>query len=105
VPRGCRFQGARRAPNAPLPSLFLVTLIRSTKSQEIFKLNNLNDIIVKVELHRAQTGFKQCYSFQKLAISVPIASYHLGVCGGHMHKEYPDKKKEENVLQAPEVDL
>jgi hypothetical protein len=49
----------RRAPKGqsrvePLP-LFLVSLTRNTKSQEIFKLNILNYIIIKVELYRAQT--------------------------------------------------
>jgi hypothetical protein len=44
---------SRRAPNGQtymenLP-LFLVTLTRNVKSQEIFKLNSLNHIIIKVE--------------------------------------------------------
>jgi hypothetical protein len=43
----------------PLP-LFLVTLTRTIKSQEIFKLNIFNRIIIKVELYRAQTGLTQC---------------------------------------------
>jgi hypothetical protein len=47
----------------PLP-LFLVTLTRSIKSQEIFKLNSLNHIIIKVQLYRAQTGLEQCYNCQ-----------------------------------------
>jgi hypothetical protein len=47
----------RRAPNGQthletLP-LYLVTLIRNAKSQEIFKMNNLNHIIIKVESYRA----------------------------------------------------
>jgi hypothetical protein len=53
----------RRAPNGQtymetLP-LLLVTLTRKVKSQEIFKLNNLNHIINKVESYRAQSGLTQ----------------------------------------------
>jgi hypothetical protein len=36
--------------------LFHVTLTRNIKSQEIFTLNSLKNIIIKVELHRTQTG-------------------------------------------------
>jgi hypothetical protein len=47
----------RRSPNRQtyvenLP-LFLVTLTRNVKSQEIFKLNSLKQIIIKVESYRA----------------------------------------------------
>jgi hypothetical protein len=45
--------GNRKAPNgqtqAKALSLFLVTLRRNMKSQEIFKLNTLDNIIIKVE--------------------------------------------------------
>jgi hypothetical protein len=44
----------------PLP-LFLVTLTKNIKPQEIFKLNSLDHIIMKVELYRDQTGLAQCY--------------------------------------------
>jgi hypothetical protein len=44
--------------------LFLVTLIRNAKSEEIFKLNSLNHVIIMVESYRAQTGLTQCYSCQ-----------------------------------------
>jgi hypothetical protein len=59
---------SRRTPNGQthvetLP-LFLVTLTRKAKSQDIFKLNCLNHIIMKIELCRAQTGLAQCYSCQ-----------------------------------------
>jgi hypothetical protein len=59
---------SRRAGNGQthvesLP-LFLVSLTRKLKSQEIFKLNILNHIIIKMEPYRAQTGLKQCYSCQ-----------------------------------------
>jgi hypothetical protein len=50
----------RREPNeqtyAETLPLFLVILIRKAKSQEIFKLNSLNHIIIKVESYRAQIG-------------------------------------------------
>jgi hypothetical protein len=57
---------SRRAPHGQadvetLP-LFLVTLTRNLKSQEIFKLNSLKHIIVKVEPFRSQTDLTQCYN-------------------------------------------
>jgi hypothetical protein len=48
--------------------LFLVTLTRNAKSQEIFKLNSLNHIIIKVESYRAQTGLTQCPTAKTLAM-------------------------------------
>jgi hypothetical protein len=36
--------------------LFLVTLPRTTKSQEIFRLQNLCHIAIKVEVYRAPNG-------------------------------------------------
>jgi hypothetical protein len=45
-------------------SLFLVAWTRNIKSQEIFKLNFLNFIIIKVELCRDQTGLMQFYNCQ-----------------------------------------
>jgi hypothetical protein len=58
----------RRAPNGQtcvetLPLIF-VTLTRNVKSQEIFQLNGLSNIIVKVESYRAQTGLTQYYNCQ-----------------------------------------
>jgi hypothetical protein len=44
--------------------LFLTTLTRTIKSKEIFKLNSLNHIIIKVELYRGPIGLMQCYSCQ-----------------------------------------
>jgi hypothetical protein len=46
---------------ANLP-LFLVTLPRGEKSQEIFKLTSLSHVIIKVGAYRAQTGLTQCYN-------------------------------------------
>jgi hypothetical protein len=45
----------------PLP-LFLVTLTRNVKSQQIHNLNSLNYIIIKVELYRAQPDFTHCHN-------------------------------------------
>jgi hypothetical protein len=44
--------------------LFPVTLTRNTKFQQIYKLNSLNHIVIKVEFYRAQIGLMQCYSCQ-----------------------------------------
>jgi hypothetical protein len=45
--------------NVNLP-LFLITLPRTPKSQDIFKLTSLCYIAVKVEVYKAQTGLTQC---------------------------------------------
>jgi hypothetical protein len=88
----------RRAPNKEplletLP-LFLVTLIRNAKSQEIFKLNSLNHII-KVESYRVQTGLTQCYSCQNFGhvwanCKQPPRCLWCG--GGHLHRECPKRR-------------
>jgi hypothetical protein len=56
------------APNGQihveLITLFLVTLTRNIKFHEIFMLNSLSHIIIKIELYRAQTGLTQCYNRQ-----------------------------------------
>jgi hypothetical protein len=45
--------------------LFLVTLPRTTKSQELFKLSNLCHVAIKVEAYRSQNPLTQCYNCQK----------------------------------------
>jgi hypothetical protein len=61
--------------------LFLVTLRRNVKSQEIVKLNKLNYIIIEVESYRIQTGLGQCYNSKTLAMAEPTVSFPLDVCG------------------------
>jgi hypothetical protein len=46
-------------------SLFLITLPRTAKSQEILNLRNLCHISIKVEAYRAQTGLTQCHNCQQ----------------------------------------
>jgi hypothetical protein len=50
--------------SANLP-LFLITLPRSEKSQEIFRLPSLCHIAIKEEAYRAQYGFTQCHNCQQ----------------------------------------
>jgi hypothetical protein len=45
--------------------LFLITLPRTAKSQDIFKLPSLCHISIKVEAYRAQTGLTQCHNCQQ----------------------------------------
>jgi hypothetical protein len=61
--------------------VFLVTLTRKVNSQEIFKLNSLNHIIIKVESYRTQTDLMQCYNCQTLVMSWQTASNPFDVCG------------------------
>jgi hypothetical protein len=55
-------EGGSHSINLPL---FLVTLTRSSKSQEIFKLNSLCHIMIRVEAYRAQNGLTQCFNCQQ----------------------------------------
>jgi hypothetical protein len=93
----------RRAPKRQthletLP-LFLVTLIRNAKSQEIFKLNSLHHIIIKVESYRAQTGLTQCYNCRNFGHvwtnCKPPRCLWCG--GGHLHRECPEKTNTEST--------
>jgi hypothetical protein len=54
----CRSQGSS---STSLP-LFLITLSRSEKSQEIYKLTILCYIAIKVELYKSQSGLTQCHN-------------------------------------------
>jgi hypothetical protein len=76
------------------PPLFLVTLIRKVKSQEIFNLNSLNNIILEVESYRAQTGLTQCYNCQNSGhvwANCKLPPLCLCFSGGHLHRECPEK--------------
>jgi len=84
-------------PNLPL---FLVTLPRSDKSQEIFQLASLCHVIVKVEAYRAQTGLTQCHNCQQFGhvwanCKQPPKCVWCG--GGHLHKECPEKENRDST--------
>jgi hypothetical protein len=70
-------QGGLQTFNIPL---LLVTHSWNEKTLEIFKLTDLNHIIIKVEAYSAQGGLMQCYNCQSLATSGPTASNLLAVC-------------------------
>jgi hypothetical protein len=94
----------RTAPNRQthvesLP-LFLVTLTRNIKSQEIFKTNSLNHIFIKTELYRAQTGLTQGYNCQSLGHALANCKQpprRLWCNGGHLHMECPEKTNIESM--------
>jgi hypothetical protein len=86
--------------NINLP-LFLITLPRTPKSQDIFKIRSICYIAVKVEAYRAQTGLTQCYNCQKFGhvwanCKQPPRCMWCG--GGHLHKDCPEKG---NVASKP----
>jgi len=77
--------------------LFLVTLPRNDKAQEIFQLSSLNHVIIKVEAYRAQTGLTQCYNCQQFGhiwVNCKQPPKCVWCGGGHLHKECPEKEKE-----------
>jgi hypothetical protein len=94
----------RRAPNGQthvetLP-LYLVTLTRNLKSQEIFKLNSLHHIIIKVGPYRAQTGLTQgynCQNFGHVWANCRQPPRCLWCGGGHLHRECPEKRNAEST--------
>jgi hypothetical protein len=74
--------------------LFLVTLPRTPKSQEIFKLSSLCHIAIKVEAYRSQNALTQCYNCQKFGhvwVNCKQPPRCLWCGGGHLHKECPEK--------------
>jgi hypothetical protein len=61
--------------------LFLITLPRTPKSQEIFRLQKLCHIAIRVEAYRNQNSLTQCYNCHSLATYGQTASSHPAVCG------------------------
>jgi hypothetical protein len=83
------------------PPLLFITLTRNTKSQEIFRLNNLCHIAIKVEAYRAQNCLTQCYNCQRFGhiwanCKQPPRCMWCG--GGHLHKDCPEKESNENTV-------
>jgi hypothetical protein len=88
-------EGTRNLP------LFLITLPRTAKSQEIFKLNSLCHISIRVEAYRAQSGLTQCHNCQQFGhvwanCKQPPRCVWCG--SGNFHKECPEK---ENTTSTP----
>jgi hypothetical protein len=80
--------------------LFLITLARNDKSPDIFKLSTLCHIVIKAEAYKVQNDLKQCFNCQKFGniwvnCRQPLCCLWCG--GGHLHKECPEKKKENST--------
>jgi hypothetical protein len=88
---------ARRSPDGSKPitlPLFLVTLPRTEKSQDVFKLSSLCHISMKVEAYKSQNTLTQCFNCQKFGhvwanCKQPPRCLWCG--GGHLHKDCPEK--------------
>jgi hypothetical protein len=81
--------------------LFLTTLPRTSKSQEIFKMTSLCHIAIMVEVYKAHTGLTQCYNCQIFGhvwanCKQPPRCMLCG--GGHLHKECTE---EDNAASKP----
>jgi hypothetical protein len=81
-------------PNISNQPLFLITLPRTAKSQETFRLPNLCHIAIRVEAYRAQSSLTQCHNCQQFGhvwanCKQPPRCLWCG--GGHLHKECPEK--------------
>jgi hypothetical protein len=88
----------RSSPDDPKSSnlpLFLVTLPRNPKSQEIFQLPFFCHISIKVEAYRAQSALTQCHKCQQFGhvwVNCKQPPRCLWCGGGHLHKEFPEGK-------------
>jgi hypothetical protein len=80
--------------------LFLVTLPKTAKSQEVFRLPSLCHITIRVEAYRAQNGLTQCHNCQQFGhvwANCKQAPCYLWCGVGHLHKECT----EENAASTP----
>jgi hypothetical protein len=75
--------------------LFLITLARTAKSQDIFNLPSPCHISIKEEAYRTQTGLTQCHNCQPFGHVWANCKQPPPRClwcgGGHLHKECPEK--------------
>jgi hypothetical protein len=74
--------------------LFLVTLPRTTKFQDLFKLSNLCHISIKVESYKSLNALTSATTARRLATSGLIANNLPNACdvgGGHLHKDCPER--------------
>jgi hypothetical protein len=82
-----------------LPTL-LITLPRSEKSHEIFKLTSLCYIAIKVEPYKSQTGLTQCHNCQQFGHiweNCKQPPRFLWCGGGHHHRECPAKDTDDST--------
>jgi hypothetical protein len=81
--------------------LFIITLPRKAKPQEIFRLTAFCRIAIRVEAYRAQNGLTQCHNCQQfghLWANCKQPPRCLWCGGGHLHKECSEK---ENAASTP----
>jgi hypothetical protein len=90
----------RKILNLPL---FLVTLPRMAKSQQIFQLPNLGHIAIKVEAYRTQNAHTQCHDCQQFR-HVWANCKQIPGClwcgGGHLHKECPERENAASTTEC-----
>jgi hypothetical protein len=98
-----QMSSTRRSPDGSRPvnlPLFLVTLPRTPKSPEIFKLSSPSLISMKVEAYKSHSTLTQCYNCQKFGhvwanCKQPPRCMWCG--GGHLHKDCPEKGNESST--------
>jgi hypothetical protein len=88
-------EAGQKSVNVPLPlPLFLITLPKNEKSQEIFKRTGLCHISINVEAYRSSNNLTQYHNCQQFGhvwanCSQPPCCLWCG--GRHLHKECPEK--------------
>jgi hypothetical protein len=81
--------------------LFLTTLPRTTKSQDIFNLSSLCHIAIKIERYKVQNVLTQCYNCQKFGhvwVNCRQPPHCMWCWANHLHKDCPEK---ENTSSTP----
>jgi uncharacterized paraquat-inducible protein A len=94
---------SERSKTINLP-LFLITLPRTAISQEIFRLQSLCHIAIRMEAYRAQNDLTQCHNCQQFGHVWENCKQHprcLRCGGGHLHKECPEKGTHQVAVSCP----
>jgi hypothetical protein len=80
--------------------LFLITLPRSDKSQEVYKLTSLCYTAIKAEIYKSQSGLTQCHNCQQFGhiwANCRQPPHCLWCGGGHLHRECPGNGNEDST--------
>jgi hypothetical protein len=85
----------------------LIKFARNKKSQEIFKLTTLYNIIIKVEVYKSKNGLTQCFScqhFGHISVYCKQPPRCLWGEGGYCNCKHLEKNNSENLKDRTQQD-